>query len=147
MHLEFNLQVAAAAILSSLVCWQASAQEEGTSMTESPQDSAVAAVNRRIDAFNNHNLEAYLAAHHEDVLIFEYPDKAIGKGRSHLRRIFGPLIEQRIGKIDVLHQTAIDKVVVSEELLSYGGPAVHIVAIYSVDGGKIYSVRLIEPEN
>ena len=105
----------------------------------------LAVVAKRIDGFNNHDLDAYLAAHHEDVLIFEYPDIAIGKGRSHLKRIFGPLFDQKIGSIEVQHQVAIADVVVSEEFVNYGGDvSLHIVAIYSVENGMISSFRLVE---
>lgn len=107
--------------------------------------AALAAVAKRIDGFNSYNLAAYLAAHQENVRIYEYPDKAIGDGRSHLKRIFGPLLEQGIGRIDVQKQVAIANTVVSEENISYGGDEVrHIVAIYTVHDGLISSYRLIE---
>ena len=102
-------------------------------------------VARRIDGMNSHNLEAYLTAHHQDVRIFEYPGIAIGNGRSHLRRIFGPLLEQGIGSIEVLYQVAIANTVISVELVNYGGDEMqHIVAIYSVEDGLISSIQLIE---
>lgn len=78
-------------------------------------------------------LSASVHANDEGVK-YEYPDKSIGHGRSHLKNIFGPLLEQGIDKIIVKHQTVIGNTVVSEENIGYGGPELqHIVAIYTVE--------------
>ncbi len=107
--------------------------------------SVLAPVTKRIQSFNDHDLESYLAAHEENVQIFEFPDRPIGVGRSHLRRIFGPLMEQGIGSIKVIHQVSIDNRVVSEEQLSYGGgDSESIVAIYTINRGLITSIYLVE---
>ena len=102
---------------------------------------------RRIDGYNDHDVAKYLAAHHENVQIYEYPDKHIGSGRSHLERLFGPLLSQGIGHVNVVHQAVVGNTVVSEEHVSYGGPgAQHIVAIYTVSEGLITAVRLVEAD-
>ena len=111
------------------------------------EKAALAVVAKRIDGYNNHNVDDYLAAHDEELVIFEYPDTTIGHGRSHLKRIFGPLLDQGIGNIIVKHQTAIGNTVVSEEYVGYGGPGLqHIVAIYTVENGLITTVRLVESD-
>jgi len=114
----------------------------------STQASALRAVTNRIQAFNNHDLENYLSAHHENVQIYEFPDKPVGAGRSHLKRIFGPLLERNVGSIEVKHQVTIDNRVVSEELQSYGAtPGETVVVIYTVDDNLISSIYLVEPED
>ena len=107
--------------------------------------TALDAVKRRIDAFNKHDLDSYLNAHHENVRIYEYPEELIGEGRSHLRRIFGPLLEEGIGSIDVVYQAVVDRTVVSEEILNYGEAPIHIVVVYTVENNVISGLRLIEP--
>lgn len=105
-------------------------------------------VTKRIQSFNEHNLDSYLAAHKENVRIFEFPDKAIGVGRSHLKRIFGPLFERGVGSVEVVHQVVIDNRVISEELLSFGsGPSETVVAVYTIDHGLISSIYLVESEH
>ena len=117
----------------------------GPASTDAP---ALRAVTQRIQAFNNHDLENYLAAHHEDVQIYEFPDKPVGVGRSHLKRIFGPLLESNVGSIEVKHQVTIDNRVVSEELQSYGTtPGKTVVVIYTVNDNLISSIYLVEPED
>ncbi len=111
------------------------------------EKTALMVVAKRIDGYNNHDVTAYLAAHDEDVEIFEYPNKAIGNGRSHLEKIFGPQLEQGKGKVVVANQTAIGNTVVSEEYVGFGGPALqHMVAIYTVENNLIKTVRLIESD-
>ena len=111
------------------------------------EKAALAVVAKRIDGYKNHDVDAYLAAHDEDLEIYEYPTKSIGHGRSHLKKIFGPMLEQGIGTIIVKHQSAIGNTVVSEEYVGYGGPELqHIVAIYTVENGLITTVRLVESD-
>ena len=112
------------------------------------QPSAVpAAVNQRISAFNNHQLDAYLAAHSQDVAIFEFPNKRIGTGRAHLTKIFGPQLKQKRGSIVVEHQVVIGESVVSQELVDFGfGDPERLVAVYTVEGGEITTIHLVEKD-
>lgn len=141
-----NAVLTISALLLSLL--QPIAHADNTNSAEGMtalEKEALAVVAKRIDGYNNHKLADYLAAHHEDLEIYEYPDKPVGRGRSHLEMIFGPLLEQGIGKIVVKHQTAIANTVVSEEYVGYGGPGLqHIVVIYTVEDGLITTVRLVE---
>lgn len=124
---------------------QAAAQDSPEQSFSEAERNALAAVARRIDGYNEHDLAAYLSAHHEDVQIYEYPDKLIGRGRVHIERIFGPLLEQGLGHITVKHQTVVANTVISEEYVSFGGPGVqHIVVLYTIADGLIESFRLVE---
>ncbi len=107
---------------------------------------ALDAVARRIDAFNKHDTDAYLLAHDLDVMVFEYPNKKLGEGRSHLKRLFGPLLDNGIGSVDVVDQFVVDSTVVSSEIVSFGGTPKHIIAVYTVEDNLISSFRLIESE-
>lgn len=102
-------------------------------------------VAQRIDAFNNHDIDAYLSAHAEDVRIYEYPDRLIGNGRSHLQRIFGPQFAHGIGSVIVNDQQVIADYVVSNESLTLGSNTEHLIVIYTIIDGKIAELRLIEP--
>ena len=127
-----------------------SVHAEDASVSKDPtaiEKAALTIVAKRIDGYNNHDVDAYLAAHDEDLEIYEYPEKSIGHGRSHLKKIFGPMLEQGKGKIIVIHQTAIGNTVISVEYVGFGGPDLqHIVAIYTVENGLIKTVRLVESD-
>ncbi len=144
-HLKLSL-----ATILMFVCSIAYAAEpsQDSRLANSVERTALEAVKRRIDAFNDHDIDGYLAAHHEDVQIFEFPDKSIGVGRAHLQRIFGPLLEKGIGKTEVRHQVAIENKIVSEEQTNFGSTQPEtIVAIYTVKEGLISSIYLVEAAN
>ena len=143
--LKFSL-----ATLLMFVCGGAHAAEPSQDgrLADSIERTALEAVKRRIDAFNDHDIDRYLAAHHEDVQIYEFPDRSIGVGRAHLQRIFGPLLEKGIGKTEVMHQVAVGNKIVSEEQTSFGATqSENLVAIYTVTDGLISSVYLVEAAN
>ena len=47
-------------------------------------DSAWQVVQGRFDALERADLSSFLAAHHEDVGLYVYPDRPLGSGRDHL---------------------------------------------------------------
>ena len=111
------------AVLLSQLPANVHADDAGVNTDTTASEKAVmTVVAKRIDGYNNHDVNAYLAAHDEYLEIYEYPDKSIGNGRSHLNKIFRPMLEQGIGKIIVKHQTVIGNTVVSEEYVGFGGP-------------------------
>lgn len=108
------------------------------------EQEALEKVAQRIAGYNSHDIEVFLAAHAEDVQIYEFPDEKIGVGRAHLRRIFGPQFESGIGHIEVPHQIAIGNRIVSYEFITIGQEIERLVTVYTVENGGITSLRLIE---
>ncbi len=108
------------------------------------ETAALAIVQRRIEAFNEHDIEGYLSTHHPHVRIYRYPDTLLGEGRAHLRRVFGADFRNEVGRIEVGAQSVVDGTVVSEEYLTLYGPPEHLIAVYTVVQGQIVSIRLIE---
>ena len=108
------------------------------------EGDALAVVEGRIRAFNRHDLAAYLGVHHEDVDLFRYPDRRLGVGRDHLEKIFGPTMEAKDGRIEIQGQFVVGNVVISHEVLTMGARAERYVALYTVEGDQIRTIRLIE---
>lgn len=109
-----------------------------------PASTASAIVARRIDAFNRHDLDAYLEVHHPKVEIFRYPDRVLGTSRAHLRKIFGPAMRNEHGRIETAGQFVLGDTVISNEFLTLAGTREHYVAIYRIVDGQIVAIRLIE---
>jgi hypothetical protein len=130
----------AAALLSLAAVGGAAAQTDGENALET---AALAAVARRVDAFNARDIDAFLAAHAEDARIFGYPDQLFGEGREHLERTFGPLFARGLGSTEVREQWVQDGVVVSDETVVEDGEPQHVIFIYVVEDGVIASLRLI----
>lgn len=140
-----------AALLLSMVAGRGAVADERNPeadlvLSESGQ-VALDAVARRIAGYNAHDIEAFLAAHAEQVGIYEFPEQQIGVGHAHLRWIFTPQFERGLGHVEVLGQFVIGNRVISHEYITIGDEIERLVTVYTVTDGLISSFRLIEAEN
>ena len=110
------------------------------------KSNALDVVALRIAAYNSHDIDSFLAAHAEQVQIYEYPDKKIGEGRAHLRRIFEPQFAEGLGSVDVKGQFVVGNNVASHEVVTVDGRIENLVIIYTVENGEITSYRLLESD-
>jgi len=100
-------------------------------------------VNRRMQAFNEHNLEDFLALYAESIEIYTYPDVLVGRGKDHLRSLFEPMFNQKFVHADIHHQIAKDSFVISHETVSYEDGDTEYVSIWKVSNGLIQNVRFV----
>ena len=100
-------------------------------------------VNLRMQAYNNHDLESFMALYSEAIEIYTYPDTLLGKGKDHLQSIFEPLLSEKSVHVEILYQLAKDSYVINHESVSYGNSKVEYVSIYEVSDGLIQSVRFV----
>ena len=100
-------------------------------------------VNHRMDAYNRHDLHAFMAAYAEDVEIFTYPVESVGKGQEHIRGIFKPMFEKGVVHVEIHDQIVKDSYVVNHETVDYGDEITEYVSIYEVRDGLIQSVRFV----
>lgn len=108
------------------------------------EQAALNCVAQRIAGYNAHDIDAFLAAHAEQVRIYEFPEKEIGQGRAHLKRIFEPQFDREQGHVEVMGQFVIGNKVVSYEHVTVGQHVERLVTVYTVENGVIASFRLIE---
>ncbi len=124
-----------------------SAESDGPETSSTPsavEQAALDKVAQRIAGYNSHDIDAFLAAHAEEVQIYEYPDRKIGVGREHLQRIFGPQFALGQGHVEVQQQIAIGNRVISYEYATIDQEVERLVVVYTVENGEITSFRLIE---
>jgi hypothetical protein len=122
-------------ILSFLVTFNLAASE-----VKSPLE----VVNARMSAHNSHNLKVFLGTYSDDIRIYRYPDRQVGKtGKKHLAKIFGPLFSKESVHTDIHHQIENGKYVVNHETVVRQGKIAVYVSIYEVENGLIKSVRFI----
>lgn len=100
-------------------------------------------MNTRMDAYNRHDLEAFLATYADDVQIFTFPTRRLGGGLDHMRRLFAPVFEAGEVRVRIHHQIAKDSYVVNHETVTQGGKETEYVSVYEVRDGRIVSVRFI----
>ena len=100
-------------------------------------------VNLRMSAYNQHNLDAFLETYSDEIEVFTYPDKLLGKGKNHIKKIFESMFEEGIVKVEIHHQIAKDSYVINHETVTYGDSKTEYVSIYEVKNGLITSVRFV----
>jgi hypothetical protein len=138
-------RICAAAILFALSgCVSTPAEPPAGHVATAGEQAALDLVNRRIAAYNAHDIEAFLATYDEKVRIIVYPERVLGEGRERMRRIFAPQFAKGEGAIRVLGQHVLDGRVVSDEDIAIGSRNDRNIAIYTVRDGLIAEVSLIE---
>jgi hypothetical protein len=102
---------------------------------------------RQLDAYNAHDLEAFLACYADDVEVFELPSMScILRGTDALRGRYGPYFAQHQPRARlaserlVLGTMAIDP----EDVVRADGSRLQAIALYHVDGGLIRRVWFIQ---
>ena len=107
--------------------------------TVSPLD----VVNQRMRAYNEHDLDAFLSTYSEEIEIFTYPDKSLGKGKKHIEQLFSPLFREGSVHVEIHHQITKDSYVINHETVVHGNEETEYVSIYEVRNGLIRSVRFV----
>lgn len=104
-------------------------------------------VQTQLDAYNAHNIDAFIATYAEDAQLFEHPSKLLASGTAQLRdrytvRFRDPILHSEIAKRIVMGNTVIDheKVRIT---FPEGTGTLEAVAIYEVKGQKIAKAWLI----
>ncbi|MFN3192857.1 MAG: nuclear transport factor 2 family protein [Aureliella sp.] len=100
-------------------------------------------VNARNRALNAHDLDAFLATYAEDVVIYVYPSREIGRGKRHIAKIFSPFIDAKDVRTSVKKTMVADGFVVVDSVTTFGKKSEEGVAIYEVRNGLIKTVRFL----
>jgi hypothetical protein len=72
-------------------CRHSSGPQRSTAVGGSQPSAAERVVQMQADAYNRHDLEAFVALHASDVRFYRYPDSLVFEGHGGLRERFGRL--------------------------------------------------------
>ncbi len=107
-----------------------------------PKLTPLELVNLRMRHYNERQVEAMLALYDEEIAVYTYPDRLLGKGKAHLREVLVDTLKDS-SAVTLSHQIAAGSHVVSEETVTYKGKERHYISIYEVKDELIRSVRFI----
>ena len=98
-------------------------------------------VQRQLNAYNARNIDAFLATYSDNVVLYNFPDSAMGKGKEMMRTIYGNLFKN----LKYLHCEIVDRIklnntIIDHERVKFDDKVVEAVAIYEVKDGKIVKV-------
>lgn len=121
----------------ALVFRQGQAFRPDTLIRYSPADL----VNQQLNAYNAHDVEAFLVPYADDVEIFELGGKALAKGKAQMREMYQFLKRVPNMHCEVTNRMVQGNVVVDEEKITGVGPKpVFALAVYEIEGQKIKRV-------
>jgi hypothetical protein len=109
-------------------------------MTSLSSDPA-AVVQRQLDAYNAHDVEAIIAAYADDAQQFEHPAKLLASGSAELRARFAlrfqdPKLHARLVRRMVAGQVVVDHEEITATFPEGPGQR-ELIAIYEVQRGRI----------
>ncbi len=108
------------------------------------KETPLALAQRQLNAYNGHDLEAFLEPYAEDVEIYQFPNTLQMKGKEAMRKAY-----QFITKTPGLHCELQKRIVQGnividhERVRGFGGPPAEAVAIYHIEKGKIKKVYFV----
>jgi hypothetical protein len=107
----------------------------------SPSPEPVAVVQRQLDAYNAHDLEALLATYAEDAQHFDHPDQLLASGAAQLRERFMARFQDAKLHAKLLHRSVVGNVVADHEEVTCTFPEgpgrLKLLAIYEVRQDRI----------
>lgn len=110
------------------------------------KETALALVQRQLNAYNARDLEAFLEPYADDVELYDYnTGKLLGKGKEGMRKDYAffkqvPELHCEIKARIVQGNIIIDK----ESVTGFGGKALEATAIYHIENNKISKVYFIQ---
>lgn len=118
--------------------------KDGTKLAITSEVSPRHIVKKQLEAYNNRDIEAFLATYSDDVKVYRYPDQLNYVGKENMRKSYGSFFE----KTKNLHCKILNRIVrgnkvIDEEYVTINGNHFKAVAIYEVTNGKISAVRFI----
>jgi uncharacterized protein YdhG (YjbR/CyaY superfamily) len=123
-----------------------------TGQESKKQDSAIPKVSasekvvqEQLDAYNQHDVEAFLKTYSAEIKLYEFPDKEISSGLDAMRKTYGRLFEREPDrKATIAKRIVQGDYVVDHEEVSGGGREFKAVAIYRVKNDKIVTVWFLK---
>jgi hypothetical protein len=109
-------------------------------------DTAIEIVNRRMDAYNRHDIKNLIDLYSESVSIYTYPSLKLSDGKAHLESLFTSMFSEQDVHVKIVQQVENGNYVVNEEIVSYSGKDKKYVSIYRVEKGLITEVRFVRED-
>lgn len=105
-------------------------------------DSPEAVVQRQVDAYNRHDIEAFVATYAPDVQILLFPSgEVLIEGHAALRQEYAQLFASQKPRVQVMERLLIGAFVIDQERATRAtGGIFEVVAIYEVAAGQIRRV-------
>ena len=110
-------------------------------VSESPE----AIVQKQLDAYNDRDIDAFLATYTEDVQLYNFPNKVTSEGQNAMRESYAGFFQRTLDlHCEIKNRIIIGNKVIDEEYVTMNGNHFKAVAIYEVENGLISKVTFIQ---
>jgi hypothetical protein len=131
-----------AAILGAVVAAQEPKKEDSALPKVSAPEKVV---QEQLEAYNRHDVDAFLKTYSAEIKLYEFPDKEISSGQGAMRKTYGRLFEREPDrKATIAKRIVQGDYVIDHEEVSGGGREFKAVAIYRVKDDKIVTVWFVK---
>lgn len=98
-------------------------------------------VQQQLNAYNAHDLDAFMEPYAEEVELYEFPNKLLSKGKEQMRKDYKFITQTPKLYCRLVNRIVEGNTVIDQEEVSFGGPKpMTAVAIYIIEKGKIAKV-------
>jgi hypothetical protein len=105
------------------------------------KNTAEQLVQQQLNAYNAHDLDAFLEPYADDVELYDFPAKLIMKGKEQMRKDYLFITQTPQLYCRLKNRLIQGNMIIDHEEVSFGGPKpVYAVAIYIIENGKIAKV-------
>lgn len=100
---------------------------------------------KQLEAYNAHDIDAFVETYADDVEIYSFPNKLLYKGKETMRKDYGeffkntPKLHCELKNRIIQGNTVIDK-----EYITGAGKPFEAVAVYQIENNKIKKVYFIQ---
>ncbi|MET1259793.1 nuclear transport factor 2 family protein [Flagellimonas sp. DF-77] len=106
--------------------------------------SPEAIVQKQLDAYNNRDIDAFLATYADSITLFNFPGEQTAQGLDAMRKQYQGFFESTPDlHCEIKNRIVIGNKVIDEEFLTINGQNFSAVAIYEVENGKIAKVTFL----
>lgn len=114
---------------------------------ETVEQAAEKLAQQQLDAYNNRDIDAFVAPYADNVRVYKFPDEFMYEGKTAMYDTYGrmfartPDLHCKLVNRIVMGNTVIDQ---EEVTISKKDPPMHAIAIYKIKDGKIAEVYFIQ---
>lgn len=102
-------------------------------------------VNEQLKAYNDRNIDAFMATYTSDISLFRYPDQLSSKGQEAMRKSYKQWFDQTPDlHAIVTKRIIIGNKVIDKEQVTANGEVLQAIAIYEIENGLIHKVTFIQ---
>jgi hypothetical protein len=102
---------------------------------------AEAIVARQLDAYNARDIDAFMAAWHDDAEYFEHPDRLLARGAADIRARHESRFKEPDLHGKLIARISVANLVIDREVVTRNFPEGHgtvdVIAIYEIEGDRI----------